>query len=91
MSKASSHFEAWNSAFLSSCKRGIRPPFELRWGTWTFSRGATGLSDLPTCCERMLMVPFELVQGNLVLSRVEGEINVLLTFRKNTGVLLEFQ
>ena len=37
------------------------------------------------------MVPFELVQGNLVLSRVEGEINVLSTFRKNTGVLLEFQ
>ena len=45
-SRASSPDEAWNSAFLSSCKRGVRPPVELRGGTWAFSKGATGKSDL---------------------------------------------
>ena len=35
--QASSHFEAWNSFFLSSCKSGVRPSVELRWGTWAFS------------------------------------------------------
>ena len=34
--QASSHFEAWNSFFLSSCKSGVRPSVELRWGTWAF-------------------------------------------------------
>ena len=40
VSQASSHVEAWNSTFLSSCKSGIRPPVEFRRGTWAFSRGA---------------------------------------------------
>ena len=30
--------EAWNSAFLSSCQRAVRPPVEFRWGIWAFSR-----------------------------------------------------
>ena len=29
-SQALSRVEAWNSAFLLSCKRDMRPPFELR-------------------------------------------------------------
>ena len=67
-SRASSPDEAWNSAFLSSCKRGVRPPVELRGGTWAFSRGATGKSDLHSCCEELLGVPFESVLGNQALS-----------------------
>lgn len=70
--QASSDFEAWNSVFLSSCKRGVSPPVDLRWGTWAFSRGATGESGLPLCCEGILAVPLESVQGNQALSHVEG-------------------
>ena len=29
-SQSSSPLEAWNSTFLSSCKRGVKPPVELR-------------------------------------------------------------
>ena len=29
-SEASSRVEAWNSAFVSSCKRAMEPPFKLR-------------------------------------------------------------
>lgn len=54
-----SHVEAWNSRFLSSCKRGVRLPVELRLGTWVLSRGATGEPDLPSCWEEILGVPFE--------------------------------
>ena len=70
--QASSNFKAWNSVFLSSCKRGVSPPVDLRWGTWVFSRGATGESDLLSCCEGILGVPLELVQGNQALSHIEG-------------------
>ena len=42
---------------------GVRPPVELRRGTWTYSRGATGESDLPLCGEGTLGVPFESVRG----------------------------
>ena len=51
----------------------------MRWGSWSFSRGATGESDLPSCCEGKLRVTFELLQGNLALSRFEGELSVLFT------------
>ena len=44
-------FRHENSTFLSSCKRGARPPGEFRQGTWAFLRGATWDSDLPLCCE----------------------------------------
>ena len=37
-SQASSGVEAWNSAFLWSCKRGVRPPVKFRRGIWAFSR-----------------------------------------------------
>ena len=38
-SQASRGVEAWNSTFLSSCQRGIRPPVESGWGIGAFSRG----------------------------------------------------
>ena len=45
-SQASSSVEAWNSAFLSSCARGVRAPVEFWSGIWASSRGSaweTGL------------------------------------------------
>ena len=67
-SQASYHFVAWNSSFLSNWKRGIRPPVKFRWGTLAFSRGVTGESGLPSCCEGILGVPFESVYGIQSLS-----------------------
>ena len=37
-SQASPGVEAWNSAFLSICQRGVRPLVEFRRGIWAFSR-----------------------------------------------------
>ena len=90
-SQALSHFEAWNYAFLSGCKRAVRPQVELRCGTWAFSRGATRESDLAYCCEGILGVPFPSVRGNQALSRFEGKLGVLSTCGRNHGVTLEFQ
>ena len=67
--------------------KGARPPIELRWGTWAFSSGGTGESELPSCCEGRLGVPFESLQGNQVLSQVEGELGVLLTCSRNLRFL----
>ena len=38
------------------------------------------MSDLPSCFEGILGVPFESVQWNQFLFRVEGELGVLSTF-----------
>ena len=53
--------EAWNSAFFSRYKRGVRIPVEFRRVTCAFSRSATGESDLLLVCEGRLRVPLELV------------------------------
>lgn len=58
-------------AFLSSWTRGVRSPVELRWGTWAFSKRATGDSKLPSPV-RDPRFPFKSAQGNQALSRVEG-------------------
>ena len=41
--------EAWNSAFLSSCQRGFRPPADLNLGPGALYGLATGASELPSC------------------------------------------
>ena len=40
------------------------------------------------CCESILIVPFESVQGNQALPRVEGKLAVLLTCHRTEGFLL---
>ena len=50
-SKASSPFEALNSACLSMCQRDVRPPDEMRQGPRAYSRVSTGNSDIPSSCE----------------------------------------
>ena len=50
-SKASSPFEALNSACLSMCQRDVRPPVPMSQGFRAFSRVSTGDSDIPSSCE----------------------------------------
>ena len=75
-SQVSTCVKEWNSAFLSSCKRVFRPPVELNWGPGACLEFSTGVSVLPSCCELILRVPFESVQGNQALNRVDGELRV---------------
>ena len=56
-SQASSGVEAWNSAFLSNCPRGVRAPVEFRRGIWAISRGSERETGLSSCCEGILGVP----------------------------------
>ena len=84
-------FEALNSAFLSRCQRGVRLPVEFRWGIWAFSRQYAGRTGLPSCCEGILGVPLEPVQGTQDLSGTDGQLSVLFPCSRIRGVPLEFQ
>ena len=88
-SQASSGNEALNTAFLSSCQRGVRPPVEFRQEIWASSRGPAWESGLPSCCEGFLGVSLEQVQGNQDLSGAEGELGVLFPFSRIRGVTLK--
>ena len=90
-SQTLSRVGAWNSTFLSRWKMGVRPPVEWRKGSGAISRGATGLSVLPPCCELILGVTFKSLQGNEALSRVDGDIRVFSKGGMTPGVPLEFQ
>ena len=50
-SQASSKFEVVNSTLLSSCKRHVRPIFEMKWRPTAFSRVSTGDSDNLSSCD----------------------------------------
>ena len=76
-SQASSGVEAWISAFLSSCARGVRAPVEFRGGIWALSRGIAQETGLPSCCEGILGVPLGPVQGFQDLSQAKGALGVL--------------
>ena len=49
--QVSSKFEAVNSTWLSSCKRHVRPIFEMKWRLRAFSRVPTGDSDILSSCD----------------------------------------
>ena len=78
-SQTSSGVEAWNSAFLSSCPRVFRAPVEFHQGVWAFSRGSAWETGLPSCCEGILGIPLEAVQGNKDLFQAEGALGVLFS------------
>ena len=90
-SQDSSGVEAWNSEFLSSCQKGVRPLVEFRRGICAFSREYVGPTGLPSCCEGILGVPLEPVQGNQDFSGAEGELGVLFPCSWIRGVPLEIQ
>ena len=53
-SQVSTCVEAWNSAFLSSCQRGFRPPAELNLGPGALFELPTRASEISSCCELIL-------------------------------------
>ena len=90
-SQASSCVEAWNSACLSSCEWGVRPLVELDLEPAAFSGGCTWGVSAPLCCDLIVGVPLELVQGHQALSRVNGEISVFGIVAQPTKVPVKFQ
>ena len=60
-SQASFQVARGTSGFVWGHGRGIGPLLELTLGTWAFSTGATVVSDLLSCCEGILQVPFKSV------------------------------
>ena len=83
--------EAWNSACLLSCECGVRPLVELDLEPAAFSRGYNWGVSAPLCCDSILGVLFELVQGHQTLSRVDGKIGVFGIVARPTRVPDEFQ
>ena len=65
-SQASSQVKTCKSIFLSSWKSSVWLPVDLTYGLVAFSRGATGISHVPSCCEYRLGVTVKSVQGNQV-------------------------
>ena len=63
-SQASSPFEALNSVHLSMCQRDVRPSLQKRWRTMAFSRVSTGVSVIPSSCEKIYAPAFKPLQGN---------------------------
>ena len=62
----------------------------MNWRPGAFLEFATRVLVLPLCCELILGVPFELVQGNQALSQVDGELCVsqFVARQVETGLLL---
>ena len=70
--QASSLLEALNSKFISNFQSDVWPPFEMRWGTTSFSKDSTGDSDIPSSCEMKDEPAFRSLQENLALFRVRA-------------------
>ena len=62
----------------------------MRRGTWAFSRGATGKSDLHSCCEELLGVPFESVLGNQAYLELRGNSMTFCLVAGTEGFLSSF-
>ena len=83
--------EAWNSACLSSCKWGDRILVELCLDPLAFSVGCNWCDSAPSCCDLILGVSYESVQGHQASSRVDGEIGVFGIVPRPTRFPFEFQ
>ena len=90
-SQASSCVEAQNSAFLLSCSWSVRQLVELYLEPVAFFRGCNHCVSAPLCCDSVLGVPFESVQGHQFLCRVDGEIRVYWIVPQPMRVPLRFQ
>ena len=90
-SQASSCVETWNSASLSTCKRGVRLPVEWTQGSGAFSRDATGLSSLPSCFEWILGVPVKSMQGNQAYLEWMGKSGSFRTEARLLGMRSSFK
>ena len=63
-SRASSPFEAMNSAHLSMCQKDVRPSVQKRSWITAFSRVSTGDSDILSSCKMKYEPAFKPLQGN---------------------------
>ena len=77
--------------FHLEVEKGFKAPVELRKVSGAISRGATGLSVLHSCRELIPGVTFQSWQGNVALSRVNGDIRVFSNGGMTPGVPLDFQ
>ena len=64
---------------------------ELHFEPVSFSGGCNWCVSDPSCCDLILGILFELVQGHQALSRVDGEIGVFGIVAQPTRVPVEFQ
>ena len=70
--QASSSFEALNSACPSRCQSDVRPPFQMWWGSSSFSRVSKRDSDIPSSCEMKDEPLFKPLHGNPAFFRVRA-------------------
>ena len=70
--QTSSRVETCTSSFLLSFSSSVRLPVELTQGSVAFSRGSRGLSQVPSCCESILAVTAESVQGKQLYLEWDG-------------------
>ena len=86
MSQASCHVEAWDSAFLLCCKRGVRPPVEFR-------RGLVLFLELQRCIllslKRELGIALKALQGKITSFGFGGKSWFFLSSSGKLGVLLK--
>ena len=65
-SRASSPFEAMNSAHLLMCQKDVRPSVQKRWRTMAFFRVSTRDLVIPSSCEMKYEPAFKPLQENPV-------------------------
>ena len=63
--------------FLLKLKNTVRIPFKLTKGSVAFSKGATGLSHMPSCFQSILGVTVESVQESKVYLEWIGTLGSL--------------
>ena len=82
---------ALKSAFPPSCSSSVILPVEWIKGSVAFSRGFhTGLSHVPPCCESILGLKVEAVQGKQVSLELTEISGVLWEWWHDPGVPLTF-
>ena len=85
-----SSVKEWNSACLSSCSRGDRPPVELCVEPAGFSRRCMGVSVPFRAVPSSTGLPSKSCQGIGFLSRADREIRVFRHVAPPTRVRLKF-
>ena len=85
--QALSCVEAWNWACLSSCEWGVRPLVELYLEPVASSGGCNQSVSAPSCCNLILGIPFESLQGHQALYRVMRKLVSLVLWHEPRGFL----
>ena len=89
-SQASPSFEALNCACPSRCQSDVRPPFQMWWGSSSFSRVSKRDSDIPSFGEMKHDPLFKPLHGNQAFFRVRAS-RCPFHFRQQTNGPLTYQ